>query len=250
MADADMDLMVGATKDNIMMVEGEMNEVSEQDLIGALKAAHEAIKPMCVLQDELAKELGTDKKREYDDEINDEDLRKQVKDELYQPVYEVNEKALPKQERQDAFDKILADFLEKYDAAHTDLSEDDLEEKHAEATRYYADVMRDAMRRLILDEGRRMDGRKLDEIRPIWCEVSPLPMPHGSSIFQRGETMSLSTCTLGTKLDEKLVDDVLTRGYQRFLLHYNFPPFSTGEAKAQRGVGRREIGHGHLAWRA
>lgn len=250
MADADMDLMVGATKDNIMMVEGEMKEVSEQDLIAALKAAHEAIKPMCELQDELAKELGTDKKREYDDEINDEDLRKQIHDELYQPVYEVNEKALAKQERQDAFDKILADFLEKYDAAHTDLSEDELDEKHAEATRYYADVMRDAMRRLILDEGRRMDGRKLDEIRPIWCEVSPLPMPHGSSIFQRGETMSLSTCTLGTKLDEKLVDDVLTRGYQRFLLHYNFPPFSTGEAKAQRGVGRREIGHGHLAWRA
>jgi polyribonucleotide nucleotidyltransferase len=250
MAEADMDIMVGATKDNIMMVEGEMNEVSEQDLIGALKAAHEAIKPMCVLQDELAKELGTDKKREYDDETNDEDLRQQIKDELYQPVYDVNHKALPKQERNDAFDKILADFLEKYDAAHTDLSEEDLEEKHAEATRYYADVQRDAMRRCILDEGLRMDGRKTTEIRPIWCEVSPLPMPHGSAIFQRGETMSLSTCTLGTKLDEKLVDDVLLKGYQRFLLHYNFPPFSTGEAKTQRGVGRREIGHGHLAWRA
>ncbi|MGI6231755.1 MAG: polyribonucleotide nucleotidyltransferase [Prevotella sp.] len=250
MADADMDIMVGATKDNIMMVEGEMKEVSEQDLIGALKAAHEAIKPMCELQDELAKELGTDKKREYDDETNDEELRQQIKDELYQPVYDVNHKALPKQERNDAFDKILADFLEKYDAAHTDLSEDDLEEKHAEATRYYADVQRDAMRRCILDEGLRMDGRKTTEIRPIWCEVSPLPMPHGSAIFQRGETMSLSTCTLGTKLDEKMVDDVLVKGYQRFLLHYNFPPFSTGEAKAQRGVGRREIGHGHLAWRA
>lgn len=250
MADADMDLMVGATKDNIMMVEGEMKEVQEKDLIDALKAAHAAIKPMCELQDELAKELGTEKKREYDDEINDEDLRQQIKDELYKPCYEINHKALPKQERNDAYDKVLADFLEKYDAAHTDLSEEDLEEKHAEATRYYADVMRDAMRRCILDEGLRMDGRGTTDIRPIWCEVSPLPMPHGSAIFQRGETMSLTTCTLGTKLDEKMVDGVLNRGYQRFLLHYNFPPFCTGEAKAQRGVGRREIGHGHLAWRA
>lgn len=250
MADADMDLMVGATKDNIMMVEGEMKEVQEKDLIDALKAAHAAIKPMCELQDELAKELGTDKKREYDDEINDEDLRQQIKDELYKPCYEINHKALPKQERNDAYDKVLADFLENYDAVHTDLSEEDLEEKHAEATRYYADVMRDAMRRCILDEGLRMDGRGTTDIRPIWCEVSPLPMPHGSAIFQRGETMSLTTCTLGTKLDEKMVDGVLNRGYQRFLLHYNFPPFCTGEAKAQRGVGRREIGHGHLAWRA
>ena len=250
MADADMDIMVGATKDNIMMVEGEMKEVSEQDLIGALKAAHEAIKPMCELQDELAKELGTDKKREYNDEINDEELRQQIKDELYKPAYDINHQALEKHARNDAFDKLLADFLEKYDAAHTDLSEEDLEEKHAEATRYYGDVMRDAMRRCILDEGLRMDGRGTTDIRPIWCEVSPLPMPHGSAIFQRGETMSLSTCTLGTKLDEKMVDDVLVKGYQRFLLHYNFPPFSTGEAKAQRGVGRREIGHGHLAWRA
>lgn len=248
MADADMDLMVGATKDNIMMVEGEMKEVSEQDLIGALKAAADAIKPMCELQEELSKELGTDVKREYDHEINDEDLREQVKG-LYQAVYDVNKQALEKHARQDAFDKILADFLEKYDAEHADLSADDIDEKHAEANRYYGDVMRDAMRRCILDEGIRLDGRKTTDIRPIWSEVSPLPMPHGSAIFQRGETMSLSTCTLGTKLDEKLVDDVLCRGYQRFLLHYNFPPFSTGEAKAQRGVGRREIGHGHLAWR-
>ena len=156
---------------------------------------------------------------------------------------------MEKHARQDAFDKVFADFLEKYDAAHTDLSEEDLEEKHAEATRYYDDVMRDAMRRCILDEGLRLDGRATTDIRPIWCEVSPLPMPHGSAIFQRGETMSLSTCTLGTKMDEKLIDGVLEKSYQRFLLHYNFPPFSTGEAKAQRGVGRREIGHGHLAWR-
>ena len=249
MEEADMDLMVGATKDNIMMVEGEMKEVSEQDLIGALKAAAEAIKPMCELQDELSKELGKDVKREYCHEVNDEELREQIKGELYAPVYDVNKQALEKHARMDAFDKIIADFMEKYDAAHADLSADELEEKHAEATRYYDDVMRDAMRRCILDEGKRLDGRKTTDIRPIWCEVSPLPMPHGSAIFQRGETMSLSTCTLGTKLDEKLVDDVLQRGYQRFLLHYNFPPFSTGEAKAQRGVGRREIGHGHLAWR-
>ena len=249
MEEADMDLMVGATKDNIMMVEGEMKEVSEQDLIGALKAAAEAIKPMCELQDELSKELGKDVKREYCHEVNDEELREQIKSELYAPVYDVNKQALEKHARMDAFDKILADFLEKYDADHADLTADELEEKHAEATRYYDDVMRDAMRRCILDEGKRLDGRKTTDIRPIWCEVSPLPMPHGSAIFQRGETMSLSTCTLGTKLDEKLVDDVLQRGYQRFLLHYNFPPFSTGEAKAQRGVGRREIGHGHLAWR-
>lgn len=249
MEEADMDIMVGATKENIMMVEGEMKEVSEQDLIGALKAAAEAIKPMCELQYELAKEKGTDVKREYDHEINDEELREQIKSELYKPAYDINHQALEKHARQEAFDKVLADFLEKYDAAHTDLSEEDLEEKHAEATRYYDDVMRDAMRRCILDEGLRLDGRATTDIRPIWCEVSPLPMPHGSAIFQRGETMSLSTCTLGTKMDEKLIDGVLEKSYQRFLLHYNFPPFSTGEAKAQRGVGRREIGHGHLAWR-
>ena len=250
MKEADLDIMVACTKDNLMMVEGEMNEVSEQDLIGALKAAHEAIKPMCELQDELAKELGTDKKREYNDEINDEDLRKQIHAELYDATYEVNRKALPKQERNEAFDKIIADFIEKYDAAHTELSEEELEEKHAEAARYYGDVMRDAMRRCILDEGVRLDGRKTVDIRPIWSEVSALPMPHGSAIFQRGETLSLATCTLGTKMDEKLVDGAVTREYQKFLLHYNFPPFSTGEARPQRGVGRREIGHGHLAWRA
>ena len=249
MKEADMDIMVGASAENIMMVEGEMKEVSEQDMIGALKAAMAAIKPMCELQTELSKELGTDVKREYCHEVNDEDLRAQMNTELYPKAYDVTKQALEKHARMDAFDKIIADFMEKYDAAHADLSADELEEKHAEATRYYDDVMRDAMRRCILDEGKRLDGRKTTDIRPIWCEVSPLPMPHGSAIFQRGETMSLSTCTLGTKLDEKLVDDVLQRGYQRFLLHYNFPPFSTGEAKAQRGVGRREIGHGHLAWR-
>ena len=155
-----------------------------------------------------------------------------------------------KKHREEVYDKIKSDFIERYDAAHTDLSEDDLEEKHAQIERYYADVQRDSMRRSVLDTGKRMDGRACDEIRPIWCEVDPLPMPHGSAYFQRGETLALATCTLGTKLDEKMVDNVLDKSYQRFLLHYNFPPFSTGEAKAQRGVGRREIGHGHLAWRA
>jgi polyribonucleotide nucleotidyltransferase len=249
--EADMDIMVGASAENIMMVEGEMKEVSEQDMIGALKAAMAAIKPMCEMQVELSKELGTDVKREYCHEVNDEELREQVKKETYDKCYAIAEAGdHDKKSREDAFDKIKSDFEEAYDAAHTDLSEDDLAEKHAMVDRYYADVMRDSMRRCILDEGKRLDGRKTDEIRPIWCEVSALPMPHGSAIFQRGETMSLSTCTLGTKLDEKMVDDVLDKSYQRFMLHYNFPPFCTGEAKAQRGVGRREIGHGHLAWRA
>ena len=249
MKEADMDIMVGASAENIMMVEGEMKEVSEQDLLGALKAAMDAIKPMCELQAELSKELGKDVKREYDHEVNDEELRERMNKELYQPAYDVTKQALEKQARAEAFEKILADFKEKYAAEHADLTEDELEEKYAMMDRYYHDVERDAMRRCILDEGIRLDGRKTTDIRPIWCEVSPLPMPHGSSIFTRGETQSLTTVTLGTKLDEKLVDDVLDKSYQRFLLHYNFPPFCTGEAKAQRGVGRREIGHGHLAWR-
>ena len=257
MKHADMDIMVGASADNIMMVEGEMKEVSEQDLLGALKAAMEAIRPMCELQTELSKELGKDVKREYNHEVNDEELREQMNKELYQLTYDVTKQALDKQARADAFDKILADFKEKYFAEKPEATEpaegeEALTREDIEALmdRYYHDVMRDAMRRCILDEGIRLDGRKTNEIRPIWCEVSPLPMPHGSSIFTRGETQSLTTCTLGTKLDEKLVDDVLEKSYMRFLLHYNFPPFCTGEAKAQRAVGRREIGHGHLAWRA
>jgi polyribonucleotide nucleotidyltransferase len=264
MKQADMDIMVGASAENIMMVEGEMKEVSEQDLLGALKAAMDAIKPMCLLQAELSKELGKDVKREYNHEVNDEALRERMNKELYQPAYDITKQALPKQERADAFDKLLEDFKEKFfaerkaaleaqtaensvpDGSAAEISDD---EYSAMMDRYYHDVERDAMRRCILDEGIRLDGRKTTDIRPIWCEVSPLPMPHGSAIFTRGETQSLSTCTLGTKLDEKLVDDVLDKSYMKFLLHYNFPPFCTGEAKAQRGVGRREIGHGHLAWR-
>ena len=268
MKEADMDIMVGASAENIMMVEGEMKEVSEQDLLGALKAAMDAIKPMCELQTELSKELGKDVKREYNHEINDEALRERMNKELYQPAYDITKQALPKQDRADAFEKLLEDFKEKFFAerkaavseaalsqaavSETSPSEPEIsdDEYAAMIDRYYHDVERDAMRRCILDEGIRLDGRKTTDIRPIWCEVSPLPMPHGSSIFTRGETQSLTTVTLGTKLDEKLVDDVLDKSYMKFLLHYNFPPFCTGEAKAQRGVGRREIGHGHLAWRA
>lgn len=250
MKSADMDIMVGASAENIMMVEGEMKEVSEQDMIGALKAAMDAIKPMCKLQMELSKELGTDVKREYCHEVNDDELREEVRRQTYDKCYAIAEAGdHDKKKREEAFSQIIEEFTTAYDAAHTELTPEELEEKHGMISRYYDDVMRDSMRRCILDEGKRLDGRKTDEIRPIWCEVSPLPMPHGSSIFTRGETQSLTTCTLGTKLDEKLVDDVLDHGYQRFLLHYNFPPFCTGEAKAQRGVGRREIGHGHLAWR-
>jgi len=258
MKQADMDIMVGASAENIMMVEGEMKEVSEQDLLGALKAAMDAIKPMCELQKELSKELGKDVKREYNHEVNDEELRARMNKELYQPAYDITKQALPKQDRADAFEKLLEDFKEKFFAERAAAAESVLDGSAVEISddeyaammdRYYHDVERDAMRRCILDEGIRLDGRKTTDIRPIWCEVSPLPMPHGSAIFTRGETQSLSTCTLGTKLDEKMVDDVLDKSYQRFLLHYNFPPFCTGEAKAQRGVGRREIGHGHLAWR-
>lgn len=223
MKQADMDIMVGASAENIMMVEGEMKEVSEQDLLGALKAAMEAIKPMCELQTALSKELGKDVKREYCHEVNDEDLRARMNKELYQPCYDITKQALPKQDRADAFEKLLEDFKEKFLEEVPEDSEISKDEYSAMMDRYYHDVERDAMRRCILDEGIRLDGRKTTDIRPIWCEVSPLPMPHGSAIFTRGETQSLSTCTLGTKLDEKMVDDVLDKSYMRFLLHYNFP---------------------------
>ena len=239
-----MDIMVAATYDNIMMVEGEMDEVSEADLIAAMKAAHEAIKPQCKAQMEMAAEAGKTEKRVYCHEENDEELREAVRKACYDKAYAIAASGnRNKHERQDAFDAIREEFKAQY-------TEEELETKAPLIDRYYHDVEKDAMRRCILDEGKRLDGRATTEIRPIWCEAGPLPVPHGSSIFTRGETQSLSTVTLGTKSDEKIVDDVLNQGRQRFLLHYNFPPFSTGEAKAQRGVGRREIGHGHLAWRA
>ncbi len=248
---ADMDIMVGATEENIMMVEGEMKEVSEQDLLAALKVAHEAIKPMCQLQKELSKELGKDVKREYCHEINDEELRAACHAACYEKAYAIaREGDRDKHAREDAFMAIREEYKLTYAAEHPEMGEDELAEKNALIDRYYHDVERDAMRRCVLDEGKRLDGRATTDIRPIWCEVSPLPGPHGSSIFTRGETQSLTSCTLGTKLDEKTVDDVLDQSKMRFLLHYNFPPFSTGEARPQRAVGRREIGHGHLAWRA
>ena len=241
---ADMDLMVGATYENIMMVEGEMNEVSEAELLDALKAAHEAIKVQCVAQKEFAEAVGSTVKREYCHEINDEDLRKQVWDTCYDKAYKVAQAgSSDKHWRMDSFDAIRDEFIES-------IPEEEREEKTPLVNRYYHDVEKEAVRRCILDEGIRLDGRKTNEIRPIWCEVDYLPGPHGSAVFTRGETQSLATVTLGTKLDEKMVDDVLNHSTERFLLHYNFPPFSTGEAKAQRGVGRREIGHGNLAHRA
>ena len=243
---ADMDLMVGATYENIMMVEGEMDEVSEQDLLNALKAAHDAIKPMCLVQKELMKELGTETKREYCHEENDEDLKKDVWDKCYDKAYALATSAnTDKHDREEKFSSVKEEYV-----ASLNLTDEELEAKIGMIDRYYHAVEKEAMRRSVLDEGKRLDGRKTTDIRPIWCEVGYLPGPHGSAIFTRGETQSLTTCTLGTKLDEKLIDEVLVHGKERFLLHYNFPPFSTGEAKAQRGVGRREIGHGHLAWRA
>lgn len=242
-ARADMELMVGATYDNIMMVEGEMNEVSEDDLIAALKAAHEAIKPMCLIQKELAAELGVTK-REYCHEVDDEDIKARLRAEVYPKCYAVAKAGCAdKQWRNEQFDKAYEEFMET-------IPEEEREEKKPMIDRYFHDVQRDAVRRCILDERIRLDGRRTDEIRPISCEPNYLPYPHGSALFTRGETQALATITLGTKLDEKLVDDVLRRENEKFLLHYNFPAFSTGEARAPRGVSRREVGHGNLAHRA
>ncbi len=241
---ADMELMVGATYDNIMMVEGELDEASELDLLEALKTAHAAIKTMCVAQNELAEAVGSTTKREYCHEINDEDLRKDVHEKCYDKAYAIAKAGnADKHWRQDSFDAICQEYIDS-------IPEEEREAKEPLVKRYYHDVEREAVRRCVLDEGVRLDGRKTTEIRPIWCETDYLPGPHGSAVFTRGETQALATVTLGTKLDEKILDDVLNQGTERFLLHYNFPPFSTGEAKAVRGVGRREIGHGNLAHRA
>lgn len=249
--EADMDIIVAATYDNIMMVEGEMKEVTEADLLDAMKAAHKEIKKHCKIQMELTEEVGKTVKREYCHEVNDEELRQAVRDACYQKAYELAaEGNTDKLLRVAGFEALRDEFKEAYHASNTNLTEDELAEKDALIDRYYHDVERDAVRRCVLDEGKRLDGRKTTDIRPIWCEVDYLPGPHGSSLFTRGETQALCTVTLGTKDDEKMVDDVLDQHDERFLLHYNFPPFSTGEAKPQRGTGRREIGHGHLAWRA
>ena len=240
---ADIDLMVAATLDNIMMVEGEMEEVQEEEMLEAIKVAHEAIKVQCQAQLELSEAVGKMTKREYPAEEQDEELRDRMQRELYDKIYKVATAGTDKHARGDAFEAIVEEFKAQF-------TEEELEAKGMIIDRYYHDMEKAAMRRMILDEGKRLDGRRTDEIRPIWIETDCLPGPHGSAIFTRGETQSLSTVTLGTKSDEKLVDDVLNYGKERFLLHYNFPPFSTGEAKASRGISRREIGHGNLAHRA
>jgi len=240
--EADIDMIVGATYDNILMVEGELKEVSEADMLEAIKIAHDAIKPQCLAQIELAKEVGV-VKRQYCHETNDEDLKAKVHAFCYDKVYSIAKSVLPKHERSDAFDAVKKSFIET-------LPEEERDAKGFLVNRYYHAVEKEAMRNMILNEGVRLDGRKTHEIRPIWCEVDYLPMAHGSAIFTRGETQSLTTVTIGTKLDEKIIDEVLMKGTEKFTLHYNFPAFSTGEAKASRGVSRREIGHGNLAHRA
>ena len=245
MADADIDIMVAATLDNIMMVEGEMKEVSEADMLEAIKFAHEEIKKHCRVQMELMEEKGTVVKRTYCHEENDEDLRAAVKQYAYDKCYAIAKAGTSKQERTEAFENLAEECF-----AALVPDEEEREAKKMMLARYYHDVEKSAMRNMILDEGIRLDGRNTEQIRPIWCEVDYLPCAHGSAIFTRGETQSLSTVTLGTKMDMKELDEVLVQGTEQFVLHYNFPPFSTGEAKAQRGVGRREIGHGNLAYRA
>lgn len=245
MPDADIDLMVAATLDNIMMVEGEMKEVSEADMLEAIKFAHEEIKKHCRVQMELMEEKGTVVKRAYCHEENDEDLRAAVKEYAYDKCYAIAKAGTSKQERTEAFENLAEECF-----AALVPDEEEREAKKMMLARYYHDVEKSAMRNMILDEGIRLDGRTTEQIRPIWCEVDYLPCAHGSAIFTRGETQSLSTVTLGTKMDMKELDEVLVQGTEQFVLHYNFPPYSTGEAKPQRGVGRREIGHGNLAYRA
>ena len=240
---ADIDLIVAASLDNILMVEGEMKEVTEDDMLEALRVAHEAIKVQCHLQIELAKEKGTTQKRVYNHENNDETLRETLWKELYDKVYaHARQKLTNKKLRGEGFKKIIEEYLAAIPAEST--IDKDL------VKRYYHDIEKKAARNLVLDEGIRLDGRSTKEIRPIWCEVDYLPSPHGSAVFTRGETQSLTTVTLGTKLDEQMIDGAMISGSNKFILHYNFPGFSTGEVKPNRGPGRREVGHGNLALRA
>ncbi len=241
--DADLDIMVAATMDNIMMVEGEMKEVGEAVMLEAIKFAHEEIKVQCRAQMELMEEVGKTVKREYCHEANDEQLKEACNKYCYDKCYAIAKGGTSKQERSDAFDALEQEFLET-------LPEEEREEKASLVARYFHSVEKEAMRNMILDEGVRLDGRNTTQIRPIWCEVDYLPCAHGSAVFTRGETQSLTTVTLGTKMDMKEMDEVLIQSTAPFVLHYNFPPFSTGEARPQRGVGRREVGHGNLAFRA
>lgn len=241
--ESDMDLMVGATYENILMVEGEMKEVQESEMLEAIRVAHEAIKIHCRAQMEFSEELGKTVKREYKAVEDDEQLRKKVWDETYDKCYQAARSSIAnKHERTDVFDGILEEFLSGF------AEDDELDESLA--GKYFHDVLKEAARRLVLDENIRLDGRRPEEIRPVICEIEPLPATHGSALFTRGETQSLTTVTLGTKLDEKIIDEVLNQGSEKFVLHYNFPPFSTGDARPIRGVSRREIGHGNLAHRA
>ncbi|MBQ6097617.1 MAG: polyribonucleotide nucleotidyltransferase [Bacteroidales bacterium] len=243
---ADLDLIVAATEENIMMVEGEMKEVSEDIMLGALKAAHEAIKTQCRVIAELTVEAGKTEKREYCHEVNDEELRQRLHDAVYQKCYDFSKQGIAnKHMREEGFEAIKQEFI---DANYTEETLTD--EVKFMIDRYYHDTEREAMRDMVLNERTRLDGRQLDEIRPLWSEVNYLPSVHGSAIFTRGETQSLSTVTLGTKLDEQVIDGAVVEGKRRFLLHYNFPGFATGEVKGNRGLSRREVGHGHLAWRA
>ncbi|MBI5218120.1 MAG: polyribonucleotide nucleotidyltransferase [Bacteroidia bacterium] len=244
MENADIDIMVGATYDNILMVEGEMSEVLETEMLEAIKFAHETIKPQCKIQMELMEQLGKTKKREYSHETNDEELRKTLHEFAYDRVYKTAMLGNPdKHERVEAFEAIKEEFLTRF-------TEEELEEKEFLVKRYFHVIEKEAVRNALLNEGKRLDGRKTTDIRPITCEVDYLPATHGSALFTRGETQSLTTVTLGTKLDEKIIDEPLIQGTDKFTLHYNFPPFSTGEARPARFLSRREVGHGNLAHRA
>lgn len=248
--EADIDIMVGASYDNIMMVEGEMNEVSEAEMLDAIKFAHEEIKRHCKVQEEMAAELGV-VKRSYCHETNDEALREKVNADLYDKVYGiVRQRINVKAERLAAFENLRNEYIAKYKADNEGNADIDLVLHEKLIKKYYHDVEKEAMRRMVLDEGIRLDGRGTRDIRHIWSEVDYLPGSHGSAVFTRGETQALASTTLGTKMDEKIIDLVTVKGYDRFLLHYNFPPFSTGEPRVPRGTSRREIGHGNLAHRA